>query len=48
MPHPGVSESDLEAAALDWLASLGWAVTHSPDIALGTPAAERADYGVVA
>ena len=42
-----LSESTVEAVALDWLASLGWAVAHGPDIAPYTPAAERADYGAV-
>ena len=40
-----LSESAVEAVALDWLESLGWAVLHGPDIAPDTPAAERADYG---
>ena len=40
-----VSESTVEGAALDWLASLGWTALHGPDIAPGTPTAERADYG---
>ena len=47
MPPSGVSESTVESVALDWLASLGWTVLHSPDIAPDTPAAERADYGEV-
>ena len=42
-----LSESTIEAVALDWLASLGWAVLHGPDIAPDMLAAERADYGVV-
>ena len=42
-----LSESTVEGVALDWLASMGWAVTHGPDIAPGMPAAERADYGTV-
>ena len=42
-----ISESTVEAVALDWLASLDWAVLHGPDIAPDTPAAERADYGEV-
>ena len=42
-----LSESTVEAVALDWLASLGWAVLHGPDIAPDMLAAERADYGVV-
>ena len=47
MPPFGVSESTVEAVALDWLASLGWAVLHGPDAAPDTPAAERADYGEI-
>ncbi len=42
-----LSESTVEAVALDWLASLGWVVAHGPDIAPDTPASERADYGTV-
>ena len=42
-----VSESTVEAVALDWLGSLGWSVLHGPDIAPDTPAAERADYSEV-
>ena len=40
-------ESDVETAALGWLASLGWQVAHGPDIAPDTPGAERNDYGQV-
>ena len=47
MPRSGVSESDVEAAALEWLESLGWTVAHGRDIAPDTPGAERADYGAV-
>ena len=47
MPPPGVSESTVEAVALDWLKSLGWAVHHGPDIAPDTAAAERDDYGEI-
>ncbi len=42
-----LSESDVEAAALDWLADVGWFVDHGPSIAPDTPNAERADYGAV-
>ena len=41
----GLSESDVESAALSWLADAGWRTAHGPDIAPGTPDAERADYG---
>ena len=27
-----LSESDVEAAALDWLEGLGWRTAHGPDI----------------
>ena len=47
MSGGSVSESTVEAVALDSLASLDWAVLHGPDIAPDTPAAERADYGEV-
>ena len=47
MGDTSLSESTVEAVALDWLASLGWTVAHGPDIAPDTPAAERADYGTV-
>jgi len=41
----GLSESTVESAALSWLADTGWRTAHGPDIAPGTPDAERADYG---
>ena len=41
------NESTVEAAALDWLAELGWETAHGPDIAPDTAQAERADYGQV-
>ena len=40
-----LTEADVEAAALDWLASVGWQVVHGPDITPGTPNAERGNYG---
>ena len=42
-----LSEADVESAALSWLASVGWWTAHVPDIAPGTPGAERDDYGQV-
>ena len=42
-----LTESTVEAAALEWLAQLGWTVAHGPDIAPGTDRAERADYAQV-
>ena len=47
MGDASLSESIVEAVALDWLASLGWTVLHGPDIAPDMLAAERADYSVV-
>ena len=42
-----LTEADVEAAALEWLAGLGWQVAHGPDLAPDAPGAERADYGQV-
>ena len=42
-----LDESDVEAAALEWFAELGYQVRHGPDFAPGEPAAERAGYGDV-
>jgi type I restriction enzyme R subunit len=39
----GIAESVVEEAALAWLESLGYAVLHGPEIAVGEPAAERTD-----
>ncbi len=36
-------ESNVEGAALAWLAALGYEVLHGPHIAAGEPAAERSD-----
>ena len=36
-----------ETTTLSWLADIGWRTVHGPDIAPGTPAAERSDYGDV-
>ena len=41
------NESTVEAAALDWMSTIGWQVAHGSDIAPDTPGAERADYGQV-
>ena len=43
----GFTESDVEDAALAWLAAMGWSVAHGPDIGPDTPGAERATYGDV-
>ncbi len=42
---PTLNESDVEAAALEWLSALGWQTAHGPDIASDTPGAERDNYG---
>ena len=42
-----LTEADVEAAALEWLAALGWQTAHGPDIGPGAPGEERADYGAV-
>ena len=42
-----LTESDVEAAALEWLDSLGWGIAHGADIAPGAPGEERAGYGAV-
>ena len=39
-----IAESEVEEAALDWLAGLGWSVAHGPDIEPDTPGEERSDY----
>ncbi len=41
--NASLSESTVEAVALDWLESLGWTVRHGPGIAPDTPAAQRTD-----
>ncbi|MHB1012403.1 MAG: type I restriction endonuclease subunit R [Desulfobacteria bacterium] len=43
----GFTESVVEQAALAWLESLGWSVTHGLEIAPGEPGAERTDYAQV-
>ena len=40
----GFTESEVEEAALAWLAAIGWSIAHGPDIAPETPGAERATY----
>ncbi len=42
-----LSEADVEAASLEWLAALGWQTAHGPDIGPGGSHEERADYGAV-
>jgi len=40
-----LTESTVEDAALEWFGELGYAVGHSPQLAPGEPAAERARLG---
>ena len=42
-----LTEADVEEAALEWLAALGWQTAHGPDIGPGAPGEERAGYGAV-
>ena len=37
------AESVVEEAALEWLGAKGWTILHGPEIAAGTPSAERDD-----
>ena len=39
-------EADVEDAALEWLADLGWQTARGPDIGPDGPREERTDYGV--
>ena len=43
----GFTESEVEEAALEYLAGLGYAVLRGPDIAPDGPAPERANYAEV-
>ena len=42
-----LTEADVEQIALDWLQTIGWTVTHGPDIAPDTSDAERSGYDQV-
>ena len=42
-----ISESDVEAATLEYLEGLGWQTAHGPDIGPNAAGEERADYGSV-
>jgi type I restriction enzyme R subunit len=39
-----IFESDVEAAALDWLEELGYSVLYGPDVAPDEPGSERESY----
>ena len=39
-----ITESEVEDAALEWLAGLGYAVVYGPDIGPESPAPERGSY----
>ena len=41
---PPFNESTVEQAAMEWLSELGWETAYGPDIAPGTPTAERDNY----
>ena len=43
----GITEREVEDAALQWLAGLGYAVLHGPDIGPEGPAPERGSYDEV-
>ena len=43
MTNQGISESVVEQVALAWLESIGWIISHGPDLVPD----ERADYGTV-
>ena len=47
MTPASLSEADVEEAALDWLAGLGWQRSYGPDLAPGSDEGERSDYGDV-
>ncbi len=42
-----LTEAGVEAAALAWLAGVGWQMARGPDIAPDAPGAERDGYGQV-
>ena len=43
----GLTEADVEAAALGWLGELGWAVAHGSEVNPESAPSERADYSTV-
>ena len=44
----GLDEAAVEAAALSWLADLGWSVAHGSEVNPDSAPAERADYSAAA
>lgn len=42
-----LTESDVEAPALDWLKAIGWHIAYGPNIAPDMLAAERSKYSEV-
>ena len=42
-----ITETDIEDAALTWLETLGWSISHGPDIAPNASNTERSEYGKV-
>ena len=42
-----LTEADVEEAALEWLADLGWQTAYGPDVGPGGASEERADYAAV-
>ncbi len=44
---PGIAESDVEKATLEWFAGLGYDVAYGPELVSGADAAERRGYGDV-
>ncbi len=46
-PVSGLSEADVETAAVGWLTGLGWSVVHGAEVNPDSVPAERADYSAV-
>ena len=42
-----LTEADVEQIALEWLNTIGWTVTHGPDIAPDASTHERSGYDQV-
>jgi len=47
MTKHGMTETIVEQAAMDWLATVGWQVMHGPDIAPDSDFAERDSFADV-